>query len=81
MLFRSIPGCEYVELGEKFLTILPDTTYTVRLIDAETGDIIWEGELTSGQDELYLGDDHSSYQVEMKMKSPGVCTFVYLAQK
>ena len=71
MLFRS----------EKFLTILPDTTYTVRLIDAETGDIIWEGELTSGQDELYLGDDHSSYQVEMKMKSPGVCTFVYLAQK
>lgn len=76
-----IPGCEYVEWGEKFLTILPDTTYSVRLTDAETGEIIWEGELTSGQDELYLGDDHSSYRVEMKMKPLGVCTFVYLAQK
>ncbi len=77
----KIPGCQYVEWGEKFLAIMPDTTYNVRLTDTETGDIIWEGELTSGKDELYLGDDHSSYQVEMKMKSLGVCTFVYLVQK
>lgn len=77
----KIPGCQYVEWAEKFLAIMPDTTYNVRLTDAETGDIIWDGELTSGQDELYLGDDHSSYQVEMKIKSSEVCTFVYLAQK
>lgn len=77
----EIPGCQYVEWGEKFLAIMPDVRYSVRLTDAETGDLVWEGELTSGQDDLYLGDDHSSYRVEIKPASPGVCYFVYLAKK
>lgn len=28
---------------------MPDVRYSVRLTDAETGDLVWEGELTSGE--------------------------------
>ena len=76
----KIPGCQYVDWGEKLLAVMPDVRYSVRLTDAETGDFVWEGELTSGQDDLYLGDDHSSYKVEMKPTS-GIIHFVYLARK
>lgn len=48
---------------------LPDVTYKVRLTDAETGDLVREGKLTGGQDDLYLGDDHSSYKVKMEATS------------
>ena len=78
---EKIPGCKYVEWGEKFLAIMPDVRYSVRLTDTETGDMVWEGELTSGRDDLYLGGDHSGYQVEIKPVSPGVFYFVYLAEK
>lgn len=53
----------------------------MRLTDAETNDIVWEGELTSGKDELYLGDDHAAYKVEMKPIINGAIYFVYLAKK
>lgn len=76
----KIPGCQYVEWGEKVLAVMPDVRYSVRLTDAETGDLVWEGELTSGQDDLYLGDDHSSYKVELKAPS-ATSHFVYLARK
>ena len=78
---KILPGCQYVEWGERFLKIIPDARYCVRLTDVDTGEMVWEGELTSGQDELYLGDDHSCYRVEMKPTISGVYNFVFLAKK
>lgn len=37
--------------------------------DAETDDLVRKGKLTGGQDDIYLGDDHSSYKVEMEATS------------
>lgn len=76
-----IPGCQCVPWAERFLRVMPDTTYCVKLTDGETGEWVWEGELTSGRDELYLGDDHSCYKVEMKPAIGGISNFVYLAKK
>lgn len=76
-----IPGCQYVSWGESFLRVMPDTRYKFLLTDGETGAWVWEGELTSGKDELYLGDDHSCYRVKMKPANPFVSNFVYLAKK
>lgn len=77
----KIPGCQYVKLGNLFLRVMPDTRFCVRLTDGETGEWVWEGELTSGQDELYLGDDHSCYRVEMKPAISAINCYVYLAKK
>lgn len=81
ILGDKIPGCQYVSWAEWFLRVMPDTTYCVRLTDGVTGEWVWEGKLTSGRDELYLGDDHSCYKVEMKPAISGITNFVYLAKK
>lgn len=77
----ELPGYQYVEWGDWLLAIMPDTRFYVKLTEAETDIVVWEGELTSGSDDLYLGDDHAAYRGEMKPKLIGSSVFVYLAKK
>ena len=77
-----IPGCEYVEWGNRLIMIMPDARFIVELRDADNpDDVIWSGELTSGIDDLYLGDDHRLYEVRLQSKPSGTTYFVQLVKK
>ena len=78
----KIPGCEYVEWGNRLIKIMPDARFIVELRDADNpSDVIWSGELTSGKDDLYLGDDHRLYDVRLQSKTLGTTYFVQLVRK
>lgn len=56
----SILGCDYVDLGGKFYRhVSKSLIVDVRLFDAGTGDLVWEGPMKDG-DIIYLGNDHPS---------------------
>lgn len=56
----SIFGCDYVDLGGKFYHLVSKSLIVdVCLLDAGTGDFVWEGPMKDG-DIIYLGNDHPS---------------------
>ena len=80
-LVSNILPCQYVDVAEYFLKVMPETTFEVRLKDPVSGSEVWSGELTSGVDELWLGEDHESYKVELKAKNNTSGVWVYLAKR
>lgn len=66
-LSSYIPGCDYIDLGGKFNKYVDKTMkLNVRLLDAVSGDFVWEGIMRDG-DIIFLGNDHpSGYRIQCK---------------
>lgn len=79
-VFGWIPGCDYVDYGERFYRYVErGMRVKVRLRDLADDSIIWEGTLKDG-DMIYLGPDHpNGYIVEFKSSSAAP-TFISLQE-
>lgn len=78
-LSSFFPGCDYVDLGEKFYKYVDKTMrLDIRLTDAGTGDFIWEGTMKDG-DVIFLGNDHpTGYRIECKSHGTSLFPWVKL---